>query len=273
MPTVEQVEATIARAEAAQPTGEEGAPVETPAPVVETPAPAPAAEVAPAADPFDNAETKQFERAYVERVRGEAAEARTKLKTYEDLDKLDSTKRDAWLRLARTMESDPAQAYKWLDEIVQAAKTAPGTPETPAPTAPGGTDYLTRQDMIDMLGQRDAEAAEQRMIADVHAELKAAGLDYESSDPVEVATAIAVMKVAAEVTGGDMKAAYKLAVEDPRQKAIDEYVAKKAATAGTPGSSAAPGAIPSTERTRPADIDPMRWASMMAKERIQARQA
>ena len=135
--TAEDVQNRIAAVEAAtgqtvpdvEPTGGGPTPVAV-APV--TPEPTPA----PAADPFDAPTTTTFDRPYVERLRNEAAEARTRAKAYEDLEKLPQEKRDAWLTLARTMETNPAQAYAWLDELVKSAPQALPQGQAPVNVVP-----------------------------------------------------------------------------------------------------------------------------------------
>ena len=261
--TAEDVQNRIAAVEAAtgqtlpdvEPTGGGPTPVAV-APVV-TPEPTPPT---PAADPFDVPTNTTFDRPYVERLRAEAAEYRTKAQAYKDLESLTPEKRDAWLTLARTMETNPTQAYQWLDEIVKSAPEVLQQQGGPAPVSvvPAGEAPLTRADLDQILGQRDAAQVEKQLINEVYGDLKAVGIDAESSDPVEAATAIAIMKVAAETTGGDIKAAYDLVVTGPRQKAIDAFVAEKATQGRTPRP--VTGQAPSGERTRPEGMSPLEWS-------------
>ena len=236
------------------------------------PAPAPAPAPVLSDDPFDKPENSTFDRPYVERLRNEAAEARTKVKTYEDLDKLTPEKRDAWLTLARTMETDPLKAYQWLDDLVKESGVRAATStEGSQPLVAAGDKPLTQADLERVLGERDAARLNEQLIGEVYGELRDVGLDAESPDPATAALSIAVMKVAADHTAGDIKAAYDLVVTAPRQKAIDDYVAEKASQGRTPRP--VTGAPPSGERKRPEGMSPLEWAKKNALERIGATQA
>ena len=236
--------------------------------VATPPAPAPVL----SDDPFDRPENSTFDRPYVERLRNEAAEARTKVKTYEDLDKLTPEKRDAWLTLARTMETDPLKAYQWLDDLVKESGVRAATStEGSQPLVAAGDKPLTQADLERVLGERDAARLNEQLIGEVYGELRDVGLDAESPDPATAALSIAVMKVAADHTAGDIKAAYDLVVTAPRQKAIDDYVAEKANQGRTPRP--VTGAPPSGERKRPEGMSPLEWAKKNALERIGATQA
>lgn len=218
-------------------------------------------------DPFDTG-AESFERAYVERIRGEAAEHRTKLKPYEEaLGGFNDDERQAILDMAKLLGTDPAKAADWMEQVVKGIRgDQPPAPEV-APAPVGGDQPLTRADLDAIFGQREAAERDRQVMQEVYAELNKVGLDPESKDPVAAAEAIVVMKVAAEVTAGDIAAAHKLVIEDRKQAIIDEFVASKSKDAKTPGAGPI-GGTPSGERQRPAGMTPLEWSKAQTLERL-----
>lgn len=190
-------------------------------------------------DPFDNAETTTFDRAYVERLRSENASYRTrakeaadKLAEYDDVfGNIDPEDRKVWLGMAKTMYADPAAGAKWLADV--AAHVQSGLTQEQAeaaagaePTA-GGTEEkpLTAADFERMYQERKAAEAQESEIAAITREAKELGyedgtVDYDL-----------LLGIAFKQTNGDLKAAHQV-ILDARQAVIDQYVADKAKDGG-----------------------------------------
>ncbi|MGH9266729.1 MAG: hypothetical protein ACRD0D_00975 [Acidimicrobiales bacterium] len=200
------------------------------------------------ADPFDDPAQVTFDRAYVERVRREAAERRTALRPYsEAFDGYGDEDRAVWLDAARLYRSDPRAVASWMIEQGQAVLG--GAPGAEPPAAAGGEGDeldrpLTRRDLDAFFGQREQRAAaaqrEREMMAAIQAEARALG--YEPGTDLYAD----LVGTALNRAGGDLAKADGL-LKAARQKVIDEYVTAQAATAGAsprPGPAGVNGAVP-----------------------------
>lgn len=222
------------------------APTAGDAPVAETPAPEGSGlEAAAAATQAD-----EFTPEYVHKLREEAADYRTKASKFTDtFDGYEDAEIEAFLDLARTLKTDPQTAAEWFEQVAQNIKggQAPAAPAQQQ-AAPAADDRpLTRAELDAYIAERDRarseQEAQQNAIKEIHSEIKELGVDPDSLD------GLAVMKVAYEQTGGDIKAAYKIAVEDRRNSWIEQYLAEKEKDGGVAGSVPdGVGGIPSTER-------------------------
>lgn len=165
----------------------------------------------------------QFGRPYVESLRKQAANYRTKAKPYEDVfGEASETERDFLLGLNQKLLTDPSSATR---DLVQLARQLAGddfdsllTDQTPEYLTPEAAQALWRE-------QQEAAAAEQankEAEAAVFSEL--AELGYEKDTP---ATANVLWR-SMNQHGGDLKAAHA-AIEAERQSIIDEYLKGKAA--------------------------------------------
>lgn len=216
--------------------------------VADAPAPEGSAHEAPPASGPD-----EFTPEYVHKLREEAASYRTEASKFKDtFDGYDESEVEAFLDLARTLKTDPVTAAEWFEQV---AKNIRGgqTPEqaaeqaTTAAPSPADDRPLTRAELDAYIAERETQRAQaeaqQNAIKEIHSEMKELGVDPDSID------GMAVMKVAYEQTGGDIKAAYKIAVEDRRNAVIEAYLAEKAKDADIAGNTAPGiGGIPSGER-------------------------
>jgi hypothetical protein len=210
---------------------------------VPAPGAAPTATAPPSgADPFAElpAERAVFDRGYVESLRSEGAKYRTEagsardqLKGYEDVFGVyEPDDRQVWLDLARTWATDPGRAASVMQQIAstvlgeqtdeQADDTSP-TAGTPADTPILGdavanlTPDQVKALVEEQLAARDTARAEQQAVADVFAEVRAAGFDPESAE------GFMVLYNANHHTGGDIAKAVAMTGEY-KQKIIDDYV-------------------------------------------------
>lgn len=210
--------------------------VETPAP--EAPAVTPEAPAAPAADaPVETPEQDKFDRAYVEQLRQESAQYRTKAKelasAFEGIDDADQA---VFKSLMAMYKDDPATAAKEMSRLAQGLLGVEA-PEAPAAT-PDLKGYMTEARYNEIRQQESLDAATRSIEAD------ARGLGYDLAAP-EYQYLLAV----ARTNGGDIKAAHA-SIEAKQQDAVAKYVAgKEQEAAGAPSVPAATGAPVSGERS------------------------
>lgn len=214
-----------------------------PASGVPAPDAAPTAPAPPSgADPFAElpAERAVFDRGYVESLRSEGAKYRTEagaardqLRGYEDVFGVyEPDDRQVWLDLARTWATDPNKAASVMQQIASSvlgdsngdANADAGTAPTSAADTPilgdavaNLTPEQVKQLVDEQLAARDSAKAEQQAVADVFAEVRAAGFDPESAE------GFMVLYNANHYTGGDIAKAVAMTGEY-KQKIIDDYV-------------------------------------------------
>lgn len=212
----------------------------TPEPTAEASA-APATPEAPVpADPPADAET--FPREYVERLRTENANYRTRAKTYEDVfEGYADEDREFLLEVVKGIKADPNatadQLRQVLDHIEANAPTAP-----PAAPSTGEPQYLTQADFDRMLSERDAAKERDQQIATIQSEAEKLGYEKGSAQYVSL------LHIASTQTDGDLSKAHE-AMQAERQKIIDEFMASKSdAATSTPAPVPQTGAAPGGER-------------------------
>lgn len=191
----------------------------TPPPAAEgTPPPADTAPV----DLDGDLEGDKFDRAYVERLRKEAAGYRSKAKTYDDVfSQYEETDRAAFLDLAKMLRENPKAAAEEMSAAA-AEILKQYAPAEPPVGDDGEPQYMTRAD-YDRLKQEDAVAAETRAI-----ELEARELGYTIS--AKDTDYRLLLLTAQNETNGDIKGAHeRLAARN--QAVIDKYLAAKTADA------------------------------------------
>ena len=221
---------------------------------------------APEADP------ESFTPEYVHKLRDEAAGFRTELNPYkETFDGFADEEREAFLDLARTLKSDPIAAADWMEQVAKNIKQgmAPEAAEEKATVdvaekiIDDADKPLTRKEWERLTAEREQTQTEtqqrQSAIDAVESEIRALGVDPDSAD------GIAVMQAAYSKTGGDIPAAYKLAIEDRNQAIIDAYVAAKAADAEGVGAGVQ-GGTASGER----EVKTLKDAAAAMRERLDA---
>lgn len=188
-------------------------------------------------------EVTDFTPEYVHKLRDEAAEYRTNLKPYEEtFDGYQPEEREAFLELAQTLKRDPAAAADWMEQVAKNIRSGMGQEQAEVAAAETVVEEskdsnqsaaLSAADfdrlLDERLSQREQQLAQAQSIREVEDEVRSLGVDPDSPD------GLAVMQIAWKETGGDLQAAYKIAVEDRNAAIIEAYLEQKAAEAGTPG--------------------------------------
>lgn len=213
------------------------------APATEIPD-APAAESAPPADPFDSG-ADQFDRAYVERLRGESASYRTKAKPYEDaFGGYTDEDRAVWFEAAKLLADDPKAGGEYLRSVADAVLKQFEDAAVAAPAAPpsGDDQPFTRAEYRAMQEADRAAAVEAANLARIEGEARELGYTDLTSRQYRL-----LLMTAAELPSGDLKEAHAL-LEADRDKQVAEYLARKAADADeNPTPPAGSGFAPSGE--------------------------
>lgn len=198
------------------------------APAASTPPPAettppPAQEEAPL-DLDGELEGDKFDRAYVERLRREAAAARTKAKELESVfDGYEAEEREGLATLARLLKENPKAAAEEMKAAYDAIM-AQYEPETPAVDDTPDAERLMTYGDYQKLQEQQAVAAQQRAI-----EAEARELGYKV-DPRDTDYQLLLNVARTQTKNGDIKAAHAI-IEARNQAIIDRYVAAKAAEA------------------------------------------
>lgn len=229
------IEEFLDKAEAAAP-AEEAPLVEAEAPVAE----APAAEVS---DDDALPEGDKFDRAYVERIRSEAAKHRTELKKYKEaFEGYGEEDQAALMSLAQQLRNDPRAAAQQMasaaEEILKQYQDDEAEKEKTE------TEYLTRAD-FERLREEEDVRNEQRLI---EAEARELGYTVDLKD-VDYRL---LLLTAQNLPSGDLREAHA-AIQARYQAKIDAFVASKAAEAGSavlpPSGGGAPSASTPQEPT------------------------
>lgn len=185
-------------------------------------------------DPFDNTEVQSFDRAYVEKLRREAADRRTAVKTYEDaFSAYTPDQREGWLALASKLAADDpdsqAEAAQIMLEVAQSI-LGPGsiteTIETPSGEPDlGENQFLTAEQLEAKLAERERKAAIDAEVVKVQQEVTELGYKEGTADYQDL------MWRAVNQHGHDLKAAHEARQAD-RQAVIDAYLADVEANSG-----------------------------------------
>lgn len=205
-------------------------------------------------------EDTKFDRAYVQKLRQEAAGYRTKARQYDTLESYDEADRKVWLQMAELYKSDPVAAAEYMEAIAKGVRGA-AAPVTPEPQ-PGDDAPLTRADIQALLAERDNAAAVAAQKAQIEHEATELGYKVGSRQYKYL------IQTAMDDTSGDLKAAHE-AIEAEYQARIDQFVGQKAREVdGSPvAPAAAAGAPPSGETAAPKDF---RSASRQLREFLDA---
>lgn len=213
---------------------------------------------APAAgDVFDDPAVQQFDRTYVEKLRKEAADRRTAVKTYEDhLGDFEESDRSLWLGLSKELASalksgDKSRITAAAGKLDEVAKGLRGeTP--PAPTADDKPKdepkYMTEADFDRRQAERDARLS-------IESKVKDLGYTPGTSDHREL------LWIAANETKYDLDAAHAK-LEERNQAIFDRMAGKKTQVSGGPSPVTDKGSSPSGERK----IKNLKDADAAAKE-------
>jgi hypothetical protein len=189
----------------------EAAPVVDAAPVTD----APAVETAPEVDPFDSG-ADSFPRDYVEKIRHEAAEYRTKYAPYRDTFEGASPEQQTYLLdVNRLILTDPAAAAAELREL---ASILGGTPDeiqeaveqfaSDEPVVADDDKPLTLAEWKAIQAQEAAKAEREAGVQAIIAEANSLG--YAHGDADEYGDTAALLYIASHKTGGDLAKAHEL---------------------------------------------------------------
>lgn len=212
------------------------------------------------ADPFDSSDVQTFDRAYVQKLRDEAAKHRTAKQRYEEAFKgWEGEDADVWLDVIQAA-ADPNSRGSAADQLRQIADLlAPGAAKDAANAAAdaaekaGGEDVdtedrpLTKAELDKIFAEREAEAEKNRLLKEIEDEAK--GLGYEKN----TAGYAQLMFYANFNTKGDLQKAHEL-IEADRQKIIDDYIAEKSKDADLPGGNTNAGTFSVSEDKKPKSI-------------------
>ncbi len=222
---------------------------------------------APAADPFDNAETTTFDRKYVESLRSEAAKHRTAAKEaaaardkyHAVFNKWGDEDSEVLLRVLDAAADDPTSGAEQLREIARVL--AGDIQETPSkPAAPAQGTALTQEDLDRVLTEREQAAHLKSEVAAIESEAVSLGYEKGSADYFKL------LWLAKEKTNFDLKAAHER-IKEEEAAVVAKYLAgKKAEAEGNPGAGPEGGAAPSDARP----ITNLKEASASARARINA---
>lgn len=185
-------------------------------PAASAPEGAPAPAAAPSAEPL----VETFDRPYVEKLRAEAAEHRTKAKTYEQaFDGWTSDDQQVWLEAVRTAAADPAKGAEYLRKIAETL--------SPAEQQAVEEKFLTESQLNERLDRERLETETTQQLRSIKAE--AAGLGYEDGSE----DYFRLMWVAQNKTNLDLSKA-DAHIKADRQRVIDEFVEQKRQQANGP---------------------------------------
>lgn len=200
----------------------------------------PEADTAPA-DEFDTgAET--FDRAYVEKLRKEAASYRTKAQPYAEVfDGIADEDREVLLDMARQYKTDPKAAISYFEQVTNGLRET--FAEEIARTEDELNRPLTRGELDKIFAERETKSKQEADTARITAEAK--DLGYDADNPMLVT----LLDLASKTPGGDLKAAHdkiEALYEARVQAAIDKMKADADSSPTAPSSGS--GAAPSGER-------------------------
>lgn len=222
------------------------------APVTDTPT----TETTP--DPFD-AGGDTFDRAYVEKLRNESANYRTRHKPYEEtFGGYSDEDREVWFEAARRFAADPKDGGEYLKQIADAVLAEY---QEPAPADPDDENRpLTVAEFNRMTSEAKAQAAQEAEIGRIEQQAKGLGYDIESPEYTTLLT------IAARLPSGDLAEAHAQ-MEARDQAKFDARLAQmKEAADGAPVVPSSNGDVPTQERP----IKDFRDAAAAAQSRIES---
>lgn len=232
--------------------------------LTETATDAPAADAPVDTDPFDGG-ADTFDRSYVEKLRGESANYRTKAKEYESYAKAfepyGDEDRAVWQEAMRRFNEDPKGGADYLEAIAKAVKAE--YQEQDEPVTDENDVPLT---MSQYQALRDAEKAQAEQDAEVsRIEKQAQGLGYDTAS--EEYTYL--LTVASRLPDGDLDKAHAK-IQAAEEARFQARLAKMQADAeGAPTApNAGAGAAPSGER----QLKTWRDAELASRARLEAAQ-
>lgn len=188
---------------------------------------------APATDPFDDAKVESFDRKYVESLRQEAADRRTRHQPYEQaFNAWTEDDRSVWLESVALAAQDPVKGAERLREIAESLSPSQARELGLEPSKGQGevkdldpdSKYLTNDQLDERLKRERLEQETATQLTLIKAQAKDMGYEDGSEEYWRL------MWVANNVTKGDLSAADKH-MKDERQKIVDDFIAEKRAQA------------------------------------------
>lgn len=182
----------------------------------------PVVEDEPAVEP--DPEPDMFPRDYVEELRREAAEWRTKYQGYNQrFDGYTEDEREALLDYmfhARRAEAGDPESIQWLNEMFGAEDDDPGIPEPPQPQFDEATfRQLAREEAARLVQEQQAQAAQVQAVQTVQTRAQELGYEVGSDDY------ILLLKYANEVEADDPIQAGHDKVQAYKQQIIQQHLA------------------------------------------------
>lgn len=192
--------------------------------------------------PPANSGVEQFDRAYVEDLRGQAADYRTKYAPFRDaFDGYTEEERQEWLSLVADFSRDPVATAQRMREIAEAVAPSPFEPITqtpipePTPTPEEQDRPLTVREFQAMQAeaQRQAQAEAQAQqqessVRGIYQEAEQLGYKPGTKEIVDL------FWIARNQTGGDLKAAHAQMIQQEQQVVARYLESKGYDTTNTP---------------------------------------
>jgi len=218
---------------------------------------APPAEPAGDVDPFDTG-ADSFPRSYVEKLRNEAADYRTKYAPYRDtFGDVDPTVQEYLLDLNRTLIQDPKAAVAELRDLLK--QLDPDSAEGQAVQATldeiPDDKPLTLKEFRELQAKEQAAEAEKQGIEQIKATAKSLDPSYDAATD-EYGDLASLLFIASHKTGGDLQKAHELraerfnsAVEAEVEKRIAEIKSGARKWAPVQATGTSPAEEPDTPKT------------------------
>ena len=168
-------------------------------------------------------EPSTFSAEYVSELRSEAARYRTEANHYKQaFEGYDDETADTWLTAAATWKDDPATVAEWMVEQ--------GSPYLDKNNEEALTEAempLTRNDLQQILAERDNESATDMAVQSVMSEASELGYEPGSSEYIQL------LYIANNETEGDLVAAAEV-LDQQYTKMIEAYIAEKSGNMAPP---------------------------------------
>lgn len=191
----------------------------------------------------DGADRDTFDRAYVTKLRGEAARYRERSKRFmESFEGYEDEAVTEWLTLAKNFREDPATTAKELAEL-SAQILKQYEDETPDIETSGEEEDrpLTMSEYRALRDKENQEAQRKADVARIESDAKALGYDLKSVDYK------LLLLTAKEMPDGSLHKAHEQ-IKANRQAQIDAYIAEKASQSNTVAPAGSSSVPPSQER-------------------------
>jgi len=177
-------------------------------------------------DPFDNAEQATFDRAYVEKLRQEAASNRVSAKEmrerYASFEGYDDGDRQLWSQLAEELQNDPRTAaanFKTISENILSSFEDGEEPTTAAVEEVAG-DFLTEDKLKSFMQNYEREQSIDREAQGMLSKARELGYDDGTDEQILLLTIASQKNIGIED-------AHK-AFENISQARYDKYIAEQA---------------------------------------------